>query len=152
MTAYYLPSMLTGDTVMLTASPSSEEYVAIDTEKLASYGFKKAWLDGTPIAIVGPVAHNNELYLQLYKNTRQQKWLEKIDTGKLLVPIAFRPGEQPKKLFRKIDDKLYTLAFLKREDFASFDTEGKYKDYKLMQADRTEHYVVNGVVLQEYKF
>lgn len=148
MTAYYLPSVLTGETVMLVSIPATEEHVAVDTEELAALGFKKACLDGMPIPVKGNGPVNaNWLYLQLYINTRQAKWLEKVDTGRLLVPVCLRPGEMPRKLYRKIGGSLYTMAFLSEEDFNVFDMEGRYREYQLVQADRTERYIANGVML-----
>lgn len=147
MTAYYLPSVLTGENVMLTAVPATEEYVAVDTGKLAELGFKKACLDGIPIPVTGSGPVNaNWLYLQLYANTKQPKWLEKVDTGKLLVPVDLRPGEMPRKLYRKIGGSLYTMAFISEGDFEAF-AKGRYREYRLVQADRTEHYVANGIIL-----
>jgi len=146
--AYYLPTMLTTETVMLVSNPPSEDYVAINTEELSTLGFKKACLDGMPIQLTGEKpTKSNGLYLQLYQNTKQQKWLSKIDTGKLYVPIELIPGEPPKRMYRKINGKVYTMAFLNQKDFEHFDKEGKYRKYRLVHSDRTEHYIVNGVIL-----
>lgn len=158
MTAYYLPSMLTGETVMLVSAPATTEYVPIETENLGTFGFKKAFLDGTPIPITANASVNaNRLYFQLYLNTKQQKWLDKMDTGRLFVPVALprqelrqeAPPARPKKLYRRSGTKLHVVAFLSPEDFARFDTEGRYRDYRLVHADRTEAYVVNGVFLNQ---
>lgn len=159
MTAYYLPSVLTGETVMLVSNPVTKEYLPAETENLGCMGFKKAFLDGVPVPLSfnGPI-NANRLYFQLYLNTKQQKWLDKIDTGKLFVPVALprrqeaRSGStaadtQPRKLYRKSGNGFRVVAFLSPEDFERFDAEGRYKEYRLVHSDRTEQYIVNGILL-----
>lgn len=155
MTAYYLPSMLTGESVMLVSEPATEEYLPVDTGNLGRMGFKKAFLDGVPVPVPadGPV-NANRLYFQLYLNTKQQKWLDKIDTGKLFVPVMLPAGQdaakedmRPRKLYCRQGDGYCAVAFLSPEDFGRFDAEGRYAGYRLVHSDRTEQYMVNGVLL-----
>lgn len=154
MIAYYAPSILTNETVMLSSTQPTEEYIPIETSTLTSLGFKKAFLDGAPIPLE-PASHifSNPLYFQLYQNTKQKKWLEKIDKGMLYVPIMLQSTQadslraQPKKLYRKVDGSYYAIAFLSPEEFTSLAKSGNYKGYQLVHADRTERYVVNGVIL-----
>lgn len=154
MIAYYAPSILTTETVMLSSTQPTEEYIPVETDTLTSLGFKKAFLDGVPIPLE-PASRifSNPLYFQLYRNTKQKKWLEKIDKGMLYVPIMLQSTQadslraQPKKLYRKVDGCYYVIAFLTPEDFVSLTKNGDYKGYRLVYADRTEHYVVNGIIL-----
>ena len=71
-----------------------------------------------------------------------------MDAGKLLVPIKLQPdGNPPRKLYRRVQDKLYVLAFLTKEDYDRFNEDNRFEGYYPVYADRTEHYVVNGIVL-----
>lgn len=151
MLAYYLPTILTSEAVTLSSTPSSKEYVEIDTEDLAVYGFKKAFLDGVPVAFPGkePV-RSNELYFQLYRNTTQKKWLEKIDKGRLYVPIILEQTDNnspPRKLYRRVGNGAYAIAFLSPKDFQEFDEKKRFANYRLVHSDRTETYSVNGILI-----
>lgn len=154
MIAYYAPSILTNETVMLSSSKVTDEYIPVETTTLTSLGFKKAFLDGAPLSLE-PATHifANPLYFQLYQNTKQRKWLEKIDKGMLYVPVMLLSSQadslraQPKKLYRKLEGRYYAIAFLSPEEFDSFKENETYKGYQLVHADRTEAYAVNGVIL-----
>lgn len=148
MIAYYAPDMLTSDAVMLTKEPLGKEYLPIETEKLASMGFKKAFLDGVSLPLEEASEVNaNPLYFQLYKNTKQQKWLQKMDAGKLYVPVMIQKNGAPRKLYKRVKDKLYVMAFLTKEDYDVFNADNRFEGYQPVYADRTEHYVVNGILL-----
>ena len=151
MLAYYLPTILTNETVMLVSVPPTKEYIEIETEDLSLYGFKKAFLDGTPVMFSekDPV-RSNELFYQLFRNTAQKKWLDKIDKGRLYVPIAMNktsPETPPRKLYRKVGEMAYAIAFLSPKDFQEFNEDGKFNSYRLVHSDRTETYSVNGTLI-----
>ena len=150
MIAYYLPELLTCETIIMYTEQPSPDYKEIETEKLYELGFKKAVCDGEPYNILKnklKTINGNGLYLQIYKNTRQQKWLSKIDTGKLLIPISLQAKGIPKKLYRKRENKLYTVAFINKQDFLIFNKNQKYNGYRLVQGDRTDHYIVDGIII-----
>lgn len=149
MLAYYLPTILTNETVMLVSVPPTKDYVEIETEDLSLYGFKKAFLDGTPVSFPEKdPTRSNELYYQLFLNTKQKKWLEKMDKGRLYIPIALdSPTSPPRKLYRKIGESAYAIAFLSPKDFHKFNEEGRFNGYRLVHSDRTETYSVNSTLI-----
>ncbi len=151
MLCYYDPSMLTCEEIQLKTKKEGRYQTEIDTGELYLSGYKSATLDGFPYPVSSPRGtclydiNPNGLYLTLYKNTGDKKWLSKIDKGLLLIPIAMTADrtEIPKRLVKKG----HPLAFINREDFMKFDKSGNYTDYRLVFADRDETYSLNGKII-----
>lgn len=136
MIVYYDPALLDSTKAVCKSYPF-EGAVLAELDDLYRQGFTSCTVDDKPMKLSPCETDPNDLYLRLYKNTKNPLWLKKIDKGKLLTPVKLLSDTESSNVVVHKGNTFYLVAFTKDFDAPAF------SGYTLVRNDRTAHFLIN---------